>query len=78
MGDQDSDVMSDYYSISKFNTGKRGKNIITLSTGLNQHNYSQSKFGESGNKSEISLGNDNKRRKYMEDGEYEQQNFNGK
>jgi len=45
---------------------------------MNPPNYSQSKLGESANKSEISYGSENKRRKYMEEGDYEQDDYNSK
>lgn len=67
--------MSDHYSISK-SYNKRGKNVITLNTGMKQPSQTHSRFGESAPKSEYSYGgSEAKRKKYVDEGDYEDQNY---
>lgn len=77
-GEHESEIMSDHYSISKSHN-KRSKNIITLNTGMKQPSQTYSRLGESAHKSEYSCGaSETKRRKYADEGDYEDQNYNGK
>lgn len=72
-GERESDILSDHYSVAKSHY-KRGKNVITLNTSMRQPSQNLSRLGESVNKSEASFGVSEKRKKFEDEDDYEDQN----